>query len=542
MGFVKVVKNKAYFKRYQVKFRRRREGRTDYQARRFLVVQDKNKYNTPKYRMIVRFTNKNITCQIAYAKLEGDIIVCAAYAHELPRYGVKVGLTNYAAAYCTGLLLARRILKKFNLDSIYEGQTEPDGDDYLVESEEGKAGAFRCFLDVGLARTSTGAKVFGALKGAVDGGLEIPHSNKRFPGYDSESSEFSAEVHRKYIFGGHVADYMKELQEEDDEAYKRQFSQFIKNDITPDSLEAMYKKAHDDIRADPEAKSKKDFAGKTKRWNRAKLTLAQRRDRVRQKKASFLYANQSVACGKSLTFRSLLFPLQIAYAKLEGDIIVCAAYAHELPRYGVKVGLTNYAAAYCTGLLLARRILKKFNLDSIYEGQTEPDGDDYLVESEEGKAGAFRCFLDVGLARTSTGAKVFGALKGAVDGGLEIPHSNKRFPGYDSESSEFSAEVHRKYIFGGHVADYMKELQEEDDEAYKRQFSQFIKNDITPDSLEAMYKKAHDDIRADPEAKSKKDFAGKTKRWNRAKLTLAQRRDRVRQKKASFLYANQSHD
>eukprot|EP00057_Strongylocentrotus_purpuratus_P027257 XP_011681731.1 PREDICTED: 60S ribosomal protein L5-like [Strongylocentrotus purpuratus] len=140
-----------------------------------LVVQDKNKYNTPKYRIGVRFTNKNITCQVAYAKLEGDVIVCAAYSHELPRYGVKVGLTNYAAAYCTGLLLARRILKKFNLDGIYEGQTEPDGDDYMVESEEGKAGAFRCFLDVGLARTTTGAKVFGALKGAVDGGLEIPH-------------------------------------------------------------------------------------------------------------------------------------------------------------------------------------------------------------------------------------------------------------------------------------------------------------------------------------------------------------------------------
>ena len=33
----------------------------------------------------------------------------AAYAHELPKYGIKVGLTNYAAAYCTGLLLARRV-------------------------------------------------------------------------------------------------------------------------------------------------------------------------------------------------------------------------------------------------------------------------------------------------------------------------------------------------------------------------------------------------------------------------------------------------
>lgn len=48
--------------------------------------------------------------------------------------------------------------------------------------------------------------------------------------------------------------------------------------------------------------------------------------------------------------------LQIAYAKIEGDMIVCAAYSHELPKYGITVGLTNYAAAYCTGLLLARRV------------------------------------------------------------------------------------------------------------------------------------------------------------------------------------------
>ena len=107
--FVKLVKNKAYFKRFQVKFRRRREGKTDYFARKRLVVQDKNKYNTPKYRMVVRSSNKDVCCQIAYARLEGDKIVAAAYSHELPRYGVKVGLTNYAAAYCTGLLLARRV-------------------------------------------------------------------------------------------------------------------------------------------------------------------------------------------------------------------------------------------------------------------------------------------------------------------------------------------------------------------------------------------------------------------------------------------------
>jgi len=66
-------------------------------------------------------------------------------------------------------------LKKFALDSIYEGQTEVDGGEYSVESLDGQPGAFRCYLDAGLVRTSTGARVFGAMKGAVDGGLDIPH-------------------------------------------------------------------------------------------------------------------------------------------------------------------------------------------------------------------------------------------------------------------------------------------------------------------------------------------------------------------------------
>lgn len=41
------------------------EGKTDYFARKRLVLQDKNKYNTPKYRMIVRFSNRDICCQVS---------------------------------------------------------------------------------------------------------------------------------------------------------------------------------------------------------------------------------------------------------------------------------------------------------------------------------------------------------------------------------------------------------------------------------------------------------------------------------------------
>ena len=60
-------------------------------------------------------------------------MVCCAYAHELPRYGVKVGLTNYAAAYCTGLLLARRHLTNIGLADKYVGQTEANGELFIVD-------------------------------------------------------------------------------------------------------------------------------------------------------------------------------------------------------------------------------------------------------------------------------------------------------------------------------------------------------------------------------------------------------------------------
>lgn len=289
MGFVKVVKNKQYFKRYQVKFRRRREGKTDYYARKRLIFQDKNKYNTPKYRLIVRLSNKDITVQIAYARIEGDRVVCAAYSHELPKYGIKVGLTNYAAAYCTGLLVARRVLNKLGLDSLYSGCTEVTGEEYNVEPVDEGPGAFRCYLDVGLARTTTGARVFGAMKGAVDGGLNIPHSVKRFPGYSSETKSFNADVHRSHIFGQHVADYMRTLEEGDEESFKRQFSRYIKLGIRADDLEEIYKKAHQAIRADPtHKKPEKKAGGVKKRWTDKKLTNEQRKVKVAQHKAAYI--------------------------------------------------------------------------------------------------------------------------------------------------------------------------------------------------------------------------------------------------------------
>ena len=126
MAFVKVVKNKAYFMRYQTKFRRRHQGKTDYFARRRLVLQDKDKFNTPKYRLIVRITNSRIIAQVAYATIQGDKIFSQADSSELKRFGLTAGLTNYASAYATGLLIARRLLKKVGLEGTYAGNSTPE--------------------------------------------------------------------------------------------------------------------------------------------------------------------------------------------------------------------------------------------------------------------------------------------------------------------------------------------------------------------------------------------------------------------------------
>lgn len=262
-----------------------------------MIIQDKNKYQTPKYRLVVRFSNRDITCQIFSADMTHDVCLASAYSHELRRYGMELGLTNYAAAYATGLLLARRVNTKLKLD--YVGQEEIDGEDFNVEADvEGKR-PFKAFLDVGLARTTTGAKVFGAMKGACDGGLDIPHNDRRFPGTKKNGKEYesNAETVKKYIFGGHVKEYMETLQEDDEEAYKKQFARYIAAGLGPDDLEGKWSEVHKGIRADPfvkRADTEFGFFGTRdkkpaeadivkKHWNMRKRSVQERMGRVKQK-------------------------------------------------------------------------------------------------------------------------------------------------------------------------------------------------------------------------------------------------------------------
>ncbi|CAD7925068.1 unnamed protein product [Amoebophrya sp. A25] len=304
MPFVKVQKNKAYYKRLQTKYRRRREGKTDYHARRKMVAQDKNKYNTPKYRLVCRKTNKKAICQIVYSTILGDKVLCQAQSTELEKYGVPAGFTNYAACYATGLLVARRALDIVGMADAITGAEEATGEEFHVEEEENERRPFKCILDVGLTRTIAGCRAFAMLKGAVDGGLHVPHSVKKFPGFKEADEkggdyEYDAAAHLERILGTHVQEYMEMLQEEDPERYKVAFSKFIENGIEPDGLEDMYKECHSKIREDPKF-VKKEASGikntvtgnlvTTSQGNTytrlVKKSLAQRKDRVRQKLAT----------------------------------------------------------------------------------------------------------------------------------------------------------------------------------------------------------------------------------------------------------------
>lgn len=68
-----------------------------------------------------------------------------------------------------------QLLKRLNLADKYEGVVEASGEEYNVEYTGDGARPFRAFLDVGLTRTTTGNRVFAAMKGAVDGGIDIPY-------------------------------------------------------------------------------------------------------------------------------------------------------------------------------------------------------------------------------------------------------------------------------------------------------------------------------------------------------------------------------
>lgn len=276
---------RSYQCNFQVKRRRRREGKTDYKHRTNMLRQDCNKFGAVKSRLVVRITGSRVICAVIKAYMDGDRVVAYADSSELKNYGVDFGLTNYFAAYATGLLCGRRALISNGLDKTYEPSTAV-GEYGVTADKEDERRAYKVFLDIGLARSSTGANVFAACKGASDAGLQIPHSEKRFYGYTEEKGS-DPKVLRDRIYLKSVADYMMRLRSEDEAAYKRQFSGYISKGINPEDIEGKVDACLKAIVANPEkAKKEKREPGTHYKTPVSKISVEKRKARITAKLAA----------------------------------------------------------------------------------------------------------------------------------------------------------------------------------------------------------------------------------------------------------------
>ena len=184
---------------YRVQLRRRREGKTDYQARKALVI-------SRRPRLVTRTSIRNVNAQIIIAKQKGDQVLAAANSRELiKKYGWKAPTGNIPAAYLTGL---------------------------LVGLKAKAAGIDGSILDIGLITPTKGARIFAVLSGVVDAGVEVPHSEEK--------------LDKNRLKGDHIAWYAKNLGP-DSEEYNAKFSIYKARGVAPEKVAEHFSKIRAEI-------------------------------------------------------------------------------------------------------------------------------------------------------------------------------------------------------------------------------------------------------------------------------------------------------
>ena len=130
----------------KIPFKRRRQKLTNYQKRLKLI-----KSNKP--RLVIRISNKYITCQLVNYKANGDEVVTSFTSKKLSDYGFK-GSKNLQSAYLAGLVTGLKALKKDVKNAV---------------------------LDTGLKTSVKNSRIYACLKGALDAGVKIPHGPEVLP-------------------------------------------------------------------------------------------------------------------------------------------------------------------------------------------------------------------------------------------------------------------------------------------------------------------------------------------------------------------------
>ncbi|MEM3444773.1 MAG: 50S ribosomal protein L18 [Thermoplasmata archaeon] len=136
---------------YRVQMRRKREGKTDYRFRLRIL-----RSGLP--RAVVRKTNRNIIVQLFEFDAKGDRVLASATGFELKKkFGFQGNTDTTPASYLAGYLAGKRAIQK---------------------------NVSKAVLDIGFHSPAKGARVFAALKGLLDAGIEIPHSEEKLPDDD----------------------------------------------------------------------------------------------------------------------------------------------------------------------------------------------------------------------------------------------------------------------------------------------------------------------------------------------------------------------
>ena len=143
----------AHGKNQRLRFKRRRDGETDYRRRMKLL-----RGKTP--RAVVRISNTQTICQLVEFNPDGDIVIASVNGKTLvDKYSwpEDASRKSIPASYLTGFALAKNAMSSGHESAI---------------------------LDIGLSASSKGSRVFAALKGMIDAGLEIPHGEDVLPDED----------------------------------------------------------------------------------------------------------------------------------------------------------------------------------------------------------------------------------------------------------------------------------------------------------------------------------------------------------------------
>ena len=186
--------------RYNLPFKRREEGRTDYEQRLKLA-------KSGKPRLVTRKTGRQNIVQLVKIEKPGDKIITSANSKALEKYNWKGHEGNLPSAYLTGYLLGKK--------AINEGEEE-------------------AVHDIGLHVPSKGARIFSMLQGALDAGLEIPHGEDKIP-------------EEERIRGEHIANYASSMEKSEKE---NKFSRYLEKDLDPVDLPDHFEEVKENIDED----------------------------------------------------------------------------------------------------------------------------------------------------------------------------------------------------------------------------------------------------------------------------------------------------